>query len=105
MKGRVPLRYLFTNFKDRVWHHMRWTWSARRASEEWAKKTPKAFKGKHPDWYWVEVEIPLTKKEMVDFFGEPCASFSKSCVLCQAWRQWRKNGRATVTVERTQLLK
>jgi len=97
MKGRVPFR---------VWHH-----------EEWAKKTPKAFKGKHPDWYWVEVEIPLTKKEMVDFFGEPCASFSKSCnsrdyefptgvlVVCQAWRQWRKNGRATVTVERTQLLK
>lgn len=70
----------------------------------WAKKTPKAFNGKHPDWYWVRVNIPLTKDEMEEFFGKPCAVYSGICACCKAWRQWRKRGRATVIVERSSLL-
>ena len=70
----------------------------------WANRTPKAFKGKHPDWYWVQVTIPMTRKEVLEHFGTKCKTFEKGCGCCDAWRSWEKNGRVKVIVERTTCL-
>jgi len=73
-------------------------------NQNWASRTPKSFKGKHPDWCWVTINIPMTKREMIDFFGKECDSNDKECPSCRNWKLWKKTGRANVTVERKQLL-
>lgn len=69
----------------------------------WAQKTPSVFKGKHPDWYWVSVDVPLTETELLLEFGPACRTYDRECPCCRAWRRWRKTGRATILVVRAAL--
>lgn len=54
---------------------------------------------------WVDVTLPLTNSEMLKIFGERCEEFEPYCMNCSAWLEWNRTGKATVSVERTDVVK
>jgi hypothetical protein len=57
------------------------------------------------DGGWVEVTLPLTYDEMNKYFGERCKDYEPLCGCCSGWMEWQKTGKATVTLERSEIVK
>lgn len=54
---------------------------------------------------WVSAEIYLTSHEMEEVFGPRCEEYEPLCACCSAWLQWNRTGKATVELERDEVLK
>lgn len=54
---------------------------------------------------WVDVELYLTHDEMTTYFGEQCDDYDPMCANCVNWVSWNKTGKATISIERSDLLK
>jgi len=55
--------------------------------------------------YWVTVkDVPMTQKEVRSHFGPRCGDFDKDCAVCTAWKQWDKNRKVDLLIDRPTLL-
>lgn len=54
---------------------------------------------------YVEVTLYMTFSEMKKFFGKQCDEYEPSCACCSAWLEWHKTQKATVVLERTDIIK
>ena len=66
------------------------------SKQVWADKPSK--KNEMPEL--LNVTMPVTKKELVDWYGRKCDDFHPDCAGCVAWRMWEEKGEMTVTVDR-----
>jgi len=54
---------------------------------------------------YVEVTLPMTFSEVEKFFGKQCDDYEPMCGCCAAWIEWHKTNKATVVLERRDIIK
>lgn len=54
---------------------------------------------------WADVEVYLSAAEVESCFGPRCEEYEPYCACCQAWFQWQKTGKVSVTITRDEALK
>jgi len=53
----------------------------------------------------VTVRVPMTKKEVTAYVGEPCKDREVGCPACDAWKEWRLNYRyVSVQINRAEMV-
>jgi len=52
----------------------------------------------------VTIRVPMTKKEVTAYVGEPCKDHEVGCPACDAWEEWREDNRVAVKVDRQGLV-
>lgn len=57
------------------------------------------------DGQWVNVTLPMTSEEMTKYFGKQCDEYEPLCGCCSGWMEWQKTGKATVMLERKDIIK
>jgi hypothetical protein len=51
------------------------------------------------------VQIEVSRKVMLDYWGHPCQEADADCPSCKAWRRWKKTKKITVTTSEENTLK
>lgn len=54
---------------------------------------------------YVEVTLPMTFSEVEKYFGKQCDDYEPLCGCCAAWIEWHKTNKATVVLERRDIIK
>lgn len=54
---------------------------------------------------WADLEVYLTAPEVESCYGPRCKDFEPGCACCEAWLQWNKTGKVSITVSRDEALK
>ena len=53
----------------------------------------------------VTIRVPMTKKEVTAYVGEPCKDREVGCPACDAWKEWRLNYRyVSVQINRAEMM-
>ena len=53
----------------------------------------------------VTIRVPMTKKEVTAYVGEPCKDREVGCPACDAWKEWRLNYRyVSVQINRAEMV-
>jgi len=54
----------------------------------------------------VDVTLPMTYNEVLNYFGKQCEEFNPQCGCCRAWVQWNTTGqKVTISLDRDVVLK
>lgn len=53
---------------------------------------------------WLQVKVPVTKKEMDSFVGERCPDYVAGCATCDGWKEFDTDQTVTMLVERNALV-
>jgi hypothetical protein len=51
------------------------------------------------------VQIEVSRKVMLDYWGHPCQEADADCPSCKAWKRWKKTKKLTVTTSEENTLK
>ena len=79
-----------------------------------SKKSKKSTQKEQLEWLqkrfgteggWIEVTLPMTSNEMTKYFGKQCEDYEPLCGCCSGWMEWQKTGKATVLLERKEIIK
>lgn len=54
---------------------------------------------------WATANVYLTAREVEAYFGKRCKEYEPLCGCCEAWLEWNKTGKVTLTLERDEVLK
>ena len=55
--------------------------------------------------FWLEVRLPVTKRETIKIIGEPCKSYEKECPVCEGWKSYNEKGFITILLDRDELVR
>ena len=53
---------------------------------------------------WIDTNIPMTKKEDMEYVGKPCKIFQRGCPCCEGWKSWNKKGTVKISFEKEELI-
>jgi hypothetical protein len=56
-----------------------------------------------PDW--LEIQVPVTKAEILSVVGNPCKTYEQGCYVCDAWKSYNDHGFIMVLLDRAEVIR
>ena len=55
--------------------------------------------------FWLEVRLPVTKRETIKIIGSPCKTYEKGCPVCEGWKSYNEKGFITILLDREEVVR
>lgn len=52
---------------------------------------------------WIKVRIPITRRELRDYWGPKCCVYQRGCPVCEAYKSFARYGKVYTLIERRKL--